>query len=244
MNDSQSDLIIKKAIRNVNQSLSFCKWFIGICSIIAIIFYLINGLKFYPKEWESLTFWTSILFVIIGVFLMRKFNNHKKAILALSENKFNLWFKYENGDELIITEDIIIPFTKKRIKRKLKFSGVSWGIEHIKYAMDDLKSGNLPFSLLIPNISFSSNKLPEVIYLNRFGGDNLGIYFLDLEDVKILTIDITNNRVANNIIMHYPISKEIDFTVDDYTLFMDTLYQSINYLEGGVVNQQDWDSIE
>lgn len=220
---------IKKARNEARKSL------LGFI-IITIIFYLIAWQLNKKNQWEfeknavSIWFWTIVIFCLISTYMSIQFYILTRRVASMRLKDYLLWFKYDNDDELIIGNQILIPYSKNIEKTHTKLTGVNWGLDNIKNAIDDLKEGSLPISLIIPTIHFSTNKLPVFIPLFKLTGERLYLYYIDIEYVKLLIIIISNGTSINDYFFSYPISKEINFNLTDFDqLQRDLTRKKINY---------------
>lgn len=196
--------------------------------VFTLILYIIAWKLNQENKWEfsknpiSICFWAISVLCLVFSYMVIQFYILSKRVRELTLKDYLLWFKYDNGDELIIANRILIPYSKN-VKKNTSLTGVSWGLENIKNAIDEMKEGSIPLSLMIPTIHFSSNKLPVFIPLIKLTGDRLYLYYVDTKDIKSLIIVINNEKVKTESLLNYPISKEIKFSLLDFNDLIDNL---------------------
>lgn len=221
-----SSSAIDLAIKNVNKDYKIGIWTTLVFCLVTIFIKLSGVGKQYnygsgSSNANEIFFWAFLVITIIAIyFCLLYFPKQKLKVQNILKGDYHLWFKYNNGDELIIADNLIIPFCRDtHFKEPIKkIKGISWGLNHIKDGLKDLSEGDLPISLLIPNVKVSSNKLPIALHLGHFGGDEFFIYYVDIKEVKLLLIILINEKTKSEKQLSFPISDEIKFSKKEFDI--------------------------
>lgn len=227
---------LDKAIKGAKKRFFAGLIFVFILYIFSYVLYTYNKLEF-SKEPLSLAFWVTTCFAIILSYYMA-YHNYKlyDRVKKIDFKEYLLWFKYDNGDELILAKGMVIPYSKNVVK-KTEITGASWGLDNIKNAIDDLKNGDIPFGLIIPSIQISSNKVPNIISLVHGGGYAMNLYYVDVKDFNMLLLIIHNGNSGREMILKYPISSEIKFNLNDFYKLLDDLNNYNMVLESDYIDE-------
>ncbi|UII80138.1 hypothetical protein [Flagellimonas sp. CMM7] len=186
-----------------------------------------------------------LMSVVICCHLLYVYKRRRKVLLWAILGKVFLHWKYENGDELVIMERLILRETQiKKGKTKFKFDGLTWGGENFKDALEDLKSGGLPISLILPGFKFSinSNKIPFIIDILSFG-HTVEIFLIKDEGFDILHINRADNGTNNATTMMYPVLEEFNFSEENFNELARKIARC-NWVVSGVFNIDELEAIE
>jgi hypothetical protein len=234
---------VEIATKLTNRDLEISIWILIMSTIAAIYFNFIltnnNDEKNDNVNAIIISVWLIALVAVVA------YAKRKRRIKKILNGDHYLSWKYKNGNELIITKGLLIRYSVEEKIKKVdrKIDDVTWGLENIKSALEDLREGELPISLVIPTIHFSasSNIVPNVI---DFMKSNTILYFtlVEIQFVRLLMIRIEykTKNLGATYSLNYPITSDIDFTKEDFKVFLRKINQSFNvnyyYIDEEVLN--------
>ena len=234
---------VKLALENNKRNYRFSLWFFFIMLSIAIYRIVVfevnnNELSFISALFIALAF-------IGGCFVYYAYVEYNR--LKNIDKHINLYFKYNNGDELLISDKLLVQHREHEVELvKTTTEKLKWGFDNIREAVEQILNDTFPVSLLVPSIQVTTtvNSVPPIINIYHHMTDT-EFSFIDLEKCKLLMIKVITKTSTGKLYysLTYPITDEIKFSVEDYENFINKMLSS-RKVGAHYINEEIWNKRE
>ncbi len=232
----------------INKSNKSSKVFLAIGSIGFLLLGFIAMLLGNEDPYFTIVVLSAVIWISVSVVASISLGSQRDVFIKSWEDIKRgtniLHFKYNNGDQLILTEHLLVNYVKKIHKKKRKIGKISWELSHIKDLLKFVSSPSFETALgLLPNVTVLSNKCPHLIEYGK--RDTAAVYFFyyDIKNIQVLRIIIQGPGDSYSACLDFPISEEITFDTKAFLRLRQNIERQHNKFGHMYVGEQEFKEI-
>ena len=154
------------------------------------------------------------------IYTISRYNRFKNNFLT---SVFGIKWAYDNGNVFLMNSRGILNHTAvpPTPVYTTSFKGVSWELDNLKDIAEDVIKNQVGFTSFLPTLKFETKTNIIEPFIPFRNADQLMLVFYDLAEVKLLLLNLVQNKEKAKLTLGIPVPPDVVFGEQEFNRLVD-----------------------